>query len=69
MGSNRDDFDLEFGPTNVATQAVATNIELGDAGVALDIGGARRLRLVAGATSTALDASMSNATRQVRCGD
>lgn len=39
MGSDRDDFDLEFGPTNVAIQAVATSIELGDAGVALDIRG------------------------------
>ncbi|MBT2439815.1 helix-turn-helix transcriptional regulator [Streptomyces sp. ISL-36] len=38
MGADRNDFDLEFGPTNVEIQAVATNVELGDAGEAIDIG-------------------------------
>ncbi|WP_330481398.1 helix-turn-helix domain-containing protein [Streptomyces sp. NBC_00724] len=38
LGSDRNDFDLEFGPTNVEIQAVATNVELGDAGEAIDIG-------------------------------
>lgn len=37
LESDRNDFDLEFGPTNVEIQAVATAVELGDAGEAIDI--------------------------------
>ncbi|MFG3050939.1 helix-turn-helix domain-containing protein [Kitasatospora sp. NPDC048239] len=39
LGEDRNDFNLEFGPTNVEIQAVSTAVELGDAGEALDIGG------------------------------
>jgi transcriptional regulator with XRE-family HTH domain len=35
LGEDRDDFGTEFGPTNVAVQAVVIAIELGDAGTAL----------------------------------
>ncbi|MCF2533705.1 helix-turn-helix domain-containing protein [Yinghuangia soli] len=38
LGEDRNDFNLEFGPTNVEIQAVSTAVELGDAGEALDIG-------------------------------
>ena len=38
VGEDRNDFNLEFGPTNVEIQAVSTAIDLGDAGEALDIG-------------------------------
>ncbi|MFI6981548.1 transcriptional regulator [Embleya sp. NPDC050154] len=38
LGVDRNDFNLEFGPTNVEIQAVSTAVELGDAGEALDIG-------------------------------
>ncbi|MFI1384243.1 helix-turn-helix domain-containing protein [Embleya sp. NPDC020886] len=38
IGADRNDFNLEFGPTNVEIQAVSTAVELGDAGEALDIG-------------------------------
>ncbi|MET9725437.1 helix-turn-helix domain-containing protein [Streptomyces zaomyceticus] len=38
IGEDRNDFNLEFGPTNVEIQAVSTAVELGDAGEALDIG-------------------------------
>lgn len=38
VGEDRNDFNLEFGPTNVAIQAVSTAIDLGDAGEALDLG-------------------------------
>lgn len=38
LGEDRNDYDLEFGPTNVAIQAVSTAVDLGDAGEALDIG-------------------------------
>ncbi|WP_312018453.1 helix-turn-helix transcriptional regulator [Streptomyces sp. I05A-00742] len=38
VGRNRNDFDLEFGPTNVEIQAVSVAVELGDAGEALAIG-------------------------------
>ncbi|PZT71551.1 helix-turn-helix domain-containing protein [Streptomyces sp. AC1-42T] len=38
IGADRNDFNLEFGPTNVEIQAVATAVDLGDAGEALDIG-------------------------------
>jgi transcriptional regulator with XRE-family HTH domain len=36
LGSNRNDFGTEFGPTNVALHAVAVAVELGDAGDAID---------------------------------
>ena len=35
LGEDRNDYDTEFGPTNVAVQEVAVLIELGDAGSAL----------------------------------
>ncbi|MFE2872067.1 helix-turn-helix domain-containing protein [Embleya sp. NPDC059259] len=38
LGADRNDFNLEFGPTNVEIQAVSTAVDLGDAGEALDIG-------------------------------
>jgi tetratricopeptide (TPR) repeat protein len=38
LGEDRNDYNLEFGPTNVAIQAVSTAVDLGDAGEALDIG-------------------------------
>jgi transcriptional regulator with XRE-family HTH domain len=38
IGADRNDFNLEFGPTNVEIQAVSTAVDLGDAGEALDIG-------------------------------
>ncbi|MGX4731652.1 helix-turn-helix domain-containing protein [Kitasatospora griseola] len=38
LGSDRNDFNLEFGPTNVEIQAVSTAVDLGDAGEALDLG-------------------------------
>ncbi|WP_344962759.1 helix-turn-helix transcriptional regulator [Streptomyces thioluteus] len=39
MGRNRNDFNLEFGPTNVEVHAVAVAVDLGDAGEALDVAG------------------------------
>jgi transcriptional regulator with XRE-family HTH domain len=38
LGEDRNDFNLEFGPTNVEIQAVSTAVDLGDAGEAIDIG-------------------------------
>ncbi|MFJ6212163.1 helix-turn-helix domain-containing protein [Streptomyces sp. NPDC092296] len=38
IGEDRNDFDLEFGPTNVEIQAVSAAVDLGDAGEAIDIG-------------------------------
>lgn len=38
LGADRNDFNLEFGPTNVEIQAVSTAVDLGDAGEALEIG-------------------------------
>jgi len=38
LGEDRNDFNLEFGPTNVELWAVSVAIDLGDAGEALDIG-------------------------------
>ncbi|MFC7326879.1 helix-turn-helix domain-containing protein [Marinactinospora rubrisoli] len=35
LGEDRNDFDTEFGPTNVALHEIAAAVELGDAGVAL----------------------------------
>lgn len=37
MGEDRNDYHLEFGPTNVAIQAVSTAVELGDAGEAIEV--------------------------------
>ncbi|MEU9039866.1 helix-turn-helix transcriptional regulator [Streptomyces sp. NPDC048352] len=37
LGEDRNDFNLEFGPTNVEIQAVSTAVDLGDAGEALDL--------------------------------
>ncbi|MER6113796.1 helix-turn-helix domain-containing protein [Streptomyces hirsutus] len=37
LGEDRNDFDTEFGPTNVELHAVATAVDLGDAGLALDV--------------------------------
>ncbi|MGC0416325.1 helix-turn-helix domain-containing protein [Embleya sp. AB8] len=47
LGADRNDFNLEFGPTNVEIQAVSTAVDLGDAGEALDVGA----RIDAGALS------------------
>lgn len=38
IGQDRNDFNLEFGVTNVEIQAVSAAVDLGDAGEALDIG-------------------------------
>jgi transcriptional regulator with XRE-family HTH domain len=38
IGEDRNDYNLEFGPTNVAIQTVATAVDLGDAGEAIDVG-------------------------------
>lgn len=38
LGEDRNDFNLEFGPTNVEIQAVSIAVELGDAGEAIDTG-------------------------------
>ncbi|EGJ72724.1 hypothetical protein STTU_p0111 (plasmid) [Streptomyces sp. Tu6071] len=38
IGEDRNDYNLEFGPTNVMIQTVSTALDLGDAGEALDIG-------------------------------
>ncbi|MHA7956190.1 helix-turn-helix domain-containing protein [Streptomyces sp. L500] len=38
LGEDRNDFNLEFGPTNVEIQAVSVAVDLGDAGEALHIG-------------------------------
>ncbi|MGC0330622.1 transcriptional regulator with XRE-family HTH domain [Streptomyces sp. SAI-170] len=53
LGEDRNDFNLEFGPTNVEIQAVSTAVDLGDAGEALDIG-------------DSLDASSLSIERQAR---
>ncbi|MFJ1972758.1 transcriptional regulator [Streptomyces sp. NPDC087903] len=37
LGEDRNDFDTEFGPTNVQLHAVSTAVELGDAGLALEV--------------------------------
>ena len=37
LGEDRNDYHLEFGPTNVAIQTVATAVDLGDAGEAIDV--------------------------------
>lgn len=38
IGEDRNDFNLEFGPTNVEIHAVSIAVELGDAGEAVDTG-------------------------------
>ncbi|MDI3423763.1 helix-turn-helix domain-containing protein [Streptomyces luteolus] len=53
LGEDRNDFDLEFGPTNVEIQAVSIAVDLGDAGEALHVG-------------EALDATHLSAERQAR---
>ena len=37
IGEDRNDYDTEFGPTNVLLHTVAVDVDLGDAGEALDI--------------------------------
>lgn len=37
LGEDRNDFDTEFGPTNVEIHAVSTAVDLGDAGLALEV--------------------------------
>lgn len=37
LGEDRNDFDTEFGPTNVELHAVSTAVDLGDAGLALEV--------------------------------
>ncbi|MBK3647744.1 helix-turn-helix domain-containing protein [Streptomyces sp. MBT33] len=37
LGEDRNDFDTEFGPTNVEIHAMSTAVELGDAGLALEV--------------------------------
>ncbi|WP_405448738.1 helix-turn-helix transcriptional regulator [Streptomyces achromogenes] len=53
LGVERNDFNLEFGPTNVEVQAVSTAVDLGDAGEALD-------------TAEGLDISVLSTERQAR---
>ncbi len=53
LGEDRNDFNLEFGPTNVEIQTVSIAVDLGDAGEALDVG-------------TRIDASGLSAERQAR---
>jgi transcriptional regulator with XRE-family HTH domain len=42
IGEDRDDFGTEFGPTNVELHAVGVAVDLGDAGLAIDL--ARRIQ-------------------------
>lgn len=37
LGENRNDYNTEFGPTNVELHAVSTAVDLGDAGEAIDL--------------------------------
>jgi hypothetical protein len=37
LGADRNDYDTEFGPSNVAIHAVSVAVELGDVGQALDL--------------------------------
>ncbi|MFD8597493.1 helix-turn-helix domain-containing protein [Kitasatospora sp. NPDC059646] len=53
LSEDRNDFNLEFGPTNVEIQAVSAAVDLGDAGEAIDIG-------------NAIDASTLSPERQAR---
>lgn len=52
-GQDRNDFDTEFGPTNVQLHAVAVAVDLGDAGEALDV-------------ASHVDASVLSPERQAR---
>ncbi|WP_229686721.1 helix-turn-helix domain-containing protein [Longimycelium tulufanense] len=53
LGKDRNDYDTEFGPTNVKLHEVAVAVELGDAGRAIRVG-------------ESLDASSLSAERQAR---
>lgn len=53
LGEDRNDFETEFGPTNVELHAIAVAVDLGDAGEALDI-------------AAGVDASCLSAERQSR---
>lgn len=53
LGSDRNDYNTEFGPTNVELLAVSTAVDLGDAGEALDL-------------AAAVDASVLSPERQSR---
>lgn len=53
LGADRNDFDTEFGPTNVAVHQVSIAVELGDAGEALD-------------RAAGVDVSVLSAERQAR---
>lgn len=53
IGDNRNDYNTEFGPTNVELHAVSTAVDLGDAGEALDL-------------AKAIDASVLSPERQSR---
>ncbi|MGP4049656.1 helix-turn-helix domain-containing protein [Streptomyces sp. 2A115] len=53
LGEDRNDFDTEFGPTNVKLHSVSTAVELGDAGLALE-------------TAAEVDASGLSTERQSR---
>ncbi|WP_328845621.1 helix-turn-helix domain-containing protein [Streptomyces sp. NBC_00258] len=53
LGEDRNDFDTEFGPTNVKLHSVSTAVELGDAGLALE-------------TAAEVDAGGLSAERQSR---
>lgn len=53
LGEDRNDFDTEFGPTNVRLHRVAVAVDLGDAGEALDV-------------AQSIDASGLSPERQVR---
>jgi hypothetical protein len=37
LGEDRNDYETEFGPTNVELHAIAVAVDLGDAGEALDV--------------------------------
>jgi hypothetical protein len=53
VGGDRNDFNTEFGPTNVETHAVSIAVDLGDAGEAIE-------------TAAGLDVSSLSAERQAR---
>jgi transcriptional regulator with XRE-family HTH domain len=53
LGADRNDYDTEFGPTNVQLHTVAVAVDLGDAGEALDV-------------AQGIDASALSLERQVR---
>ncbi|MGH3525771.1 MAG: helix-turn-helix domain-containing protein [Pseudonocardiaceae bacterium] len=53
IGTDRNDYNTEFGPTNVELHAVSTSVDIGDAGEAIDL-------------ATAIDASGLSPERQAR---